>query len=163
MLLGEAGIRDRLGIAAVRRQIVGKGIGCCRVAPLRGEQQATGIEVAEQRQEAQPLVRAALVHHTCSTSVQPKRVALEVACPDVAAPGRAPAVLPRNRRNRTYAFGALKPILVGCLLVVAGCLRRLPTALAAIAAACVRIQPGRTYPRNPKIKPHTFLAYKLTC
>ena len=87
----------------------------------------------------------------------------EVACSEVAAPGRAPAVRPRNRRNRTYAFGALKPVLVGCLLAVAGCLRRLPVALAAIAAVCVRIQPGRTYPRNPKIKPHAFLAYKLTC
>ena len=77
----------------------------------------------------------------------PRPAALQASCREITATAR-------------YAFGALKPILVGCLLAVDGCLRRLP---AAIATACVRIQPGRTYPRNAKIKPHAFLAYKLTC
>lgn len=69
----------------------------------------------------------------------------------------------RHRPNRTYAIGALKPILIGCLLAITNCLRKLPAALAAIASARVRVQPGRHYPRPDRQKPHAHLAYKLQC
>ena len=65
-----------------------------------------------------------------------------------------------SRPNRTYAFGALKPILAGCLLAVEYACAALPNALAAIAQNRCRIQPDRSYPRPPRIKPHLHLAYK---
>ena len=68
-----------------------------------------------------------------------------------------------QRTNRTYAIGALKPILAGCLLQLAHCLHALPAALAAAARAICRVQRGRTYPRPPRIKPHLHLAYKSAC
>lgn len=65
-----------------------------------------------------------------------------------------------SRPNRTYAFGALKPILAGCLLAIEHACAALPNALAAIARNRCRIQPDRSYPRPPRIKPHQHLAYK---
>lgn len=70
---------------------------------------------------------------------------------------------PTCRANRTSAIGILRPILAGCLLRVATCLRHLPTALATIAQSLVRIQPHRQYPRPSRPKPHARLAYKVQC
>lgn len=69
----------------------------------------------------------------------------------------------RHQANRTYAIGALRPILAGCLLRVRVCLQQLPFALHAIAQTLVRIRPGRSYPRPSLPKPHARLAYKLQC
>ena len=66
-----------------------------------------------------------------------------------------------SRPNRIYAIGALKPILAGCLLAIAHARAMLPTVLATIARNRCRIQPGRTYPRPPRAKPHLHLAYKV--
>lgn len=71
--------------------------------------------------------------------------------------------IPPSRANRTYAFGTLKPILIGCLLRVRACLRALPAALAAIVRSRCRIQTGRSYPRSARIKPHAYSTYKLHC
>jgi hypothetical protein len=68
-----------------------------------------------------------------------------------------------KRTNRTYAIGALKPILAGCLLQLAYCLSALPAALAASARVICRVKRGRTYPRPPRTKPHLHLAYKSAC
>ena len=68
-----------------------------------------------------------------------------------------------SQPNRTYAIGTLKPILAGCLLQLAHCLRALPAALAAIAKTRCRVQPDRAYPRPPQRKPHVYLAYKFAC
>lgn len=68
-----------------------------------------------------------------------------------------------HRTNRTYAMGALKPILAGCLLQLAHCLQSLPAALAAAARAICRVQRDRTYPRPQRTKPHLHLAYKFAC
>lgn len=65
-----------------------------------------------------------------------------------------------SRPNRTYAFGTLKPILAGCLLAIKHACAALPQALAAIIRNRCRIQPGRSYPRPPGVKPHLHLAYK---
>lgn len=62
--------------------------------------------------------------------------------------------------NRSYAFGALKPILAGCLLGVDHCLDRLPAVLAAILSSRCRIQPNRSYPRRHRTKPHLSVGYK---
>jgi len=69
----------------------------------------------------------------------------------------------QSRPNRTYAFGALKPILVGCLLRVRACLAALRDALDAIVRSRCRIQPGRSYPRARRVKPHAHSNYKLCC
>jgi hypothetical protein len=68
-----------------------------------------------------------------------------------------------TRPNRTYALGALKPILAGCLLRVKECLRALPTALRAMARMRCRIQPHRSYTRPPRRKPHAYTAYRFNC
>lgn len=65
-----------------------------------------------------------------------------------------------SRPNRTYAFGALKPVLAGCLLGIGQAWAALPDTLAAIARSRCRIQPGRSYPRPPRIKPHLHMSYK---
>ncbi|MDR3454579.1 MAG: IS4 family transposase, partial [Rhodoferax sp.] len=63
--------------------------------------------------------------------------------------------------NRTYALGALKPILGACLLRMRRCLGRLAGVLDSIHQTRCRIQPSRAYPRPPrKAKPHFYLAYK---
>lgn len=66
-----------------------------------------------------------------------------------------------RRPHRAYAIGTLKPILAGCLLRIRHCLDRLAAALDVIAHTRCRIQPGRTYPRPKRSKPHTYAAYKL--
>jgi hypothetical protein len=66
----------------------------------------------------------------------------------------------RSRPNRTYAQGALKPILAGCLLALEHARNQLETVFDAIAHARCRIQPERSYPRPPRVKPHQHLAYK---
>ncbi len=72
-----------------------------------------------------------------------------------------PSTEPSSRPNRTYAIGALHPMLVGCLLCVSACRDALTAALNVIARTRCRIQPGRSYPRPPRNKPHTYSAYKL--
>jgi hypothetical protein len=72
-----------------------------------------------------------------------------------------PSTEPPSRPNRTYAIGALHPIFVGCLLRVSACMDALANALHVIARTRCRIQPGRSYPRPPRVKPHTYSAYKL--
>ena len=66
-----------------------------------------------------------------------------------------------SRPNRIYAIGALKPILAACMLAIAHARAKLPAVLATIARNRCRIQPGRTYPRPPRVKPHLHLAYKV--
>ena len=66
-----------------------------------------------------------------------------------------------SRPNRTYTFGALKPVLAGCLLGIAQAWAALPGTLAAIARSRCRIQPGRSYPRPPRVKPHLHMSYKV--
>ncbi len=68
-----------------------------------------------------------------------------------------------SRPNRTYAIGALRPILTGCLLRVSACMDGLTSALDVIARTRCRIQSGRSYPRPPRTKPHVYSAYKLCC
>lgn len=70
---------------------------------------------------------------------------------------------PTHRTNRSYAFGALKPILAGCLLRVHACLRALADAIRLITRTRCRIQPDRSFPRTSRTKPHAHLAYKLHC
>ena len=72
-------------------------------------------------------------------------------------------VVATSRPNRTYALGALKPILAGCLLGLHGCLRDLSAALDTIVRTRCRIQPGRSYPRPPRTKPHLYTAYRTVC
>lgn len=97
----QADVGDRLGVAAVRRQVVGKGFERRRVAPLRGKQQATGVEVAEQRQEALPLARAALVRahatHGAVVLAGTRRVHVKVQHAPDAAVGH-----PQQARHRTH-------------------------------------------------------------
>jgi len=70
------------------------------------------------------------------------------------------AIQTGSRPNRTYAFGALKPILAGCLLGIAQAWAALPDTLAAMGRSRCRIQPGRSYPRPPRSKPHLHMSYK---
>lgn len=72
-------------------------------------------------------------------------------------------VVATSRPNRTYALGALKPILAGCLLGLHSCLRDLSAALDTIVRTRCRIQPGRSYPRPPRTKPHLYAAYRTVC
>ena len=65
-----------------------------------------------------------------------------------------------SRPNRTYAQGALKPILAGCLLALEHARNQLQTVLDAIACNHCRVQPERSYPRPRRVKPHQHLAYK---
>lgn len=65
-----------------------------------------------------------------------------------------------SRPNRSFAFGALKPILAGCLLGIGACLDALHVALETIARTRCRLQTGRSYPRPPRRKPHRHSAYK---
>lgn len=65
-----------------------------------------------------------------------------------------------SRPNRTYAQGALKPILAGCLLALEHARIPLQTVLDAIQRTRCRSQPGRSYPRPSRAKPHHYLAYK---
>jgi hypothetical protein len=61
------------------------------------------------------------------------------------------AVRTGSRPNRTYAFGALKPVLAGCLLgIESGMGRHCPTPWPPWADSRCRIQPGRSYPRPPR-------------
>lgn len=76
---------------------------------------------------------------------------------------QAMQVEPDSRPNRTYALGTLKPILAGCLLAVRRCLTALRAALEAIALTRCRIQPGRSYPRPKRQKPHLHRAYRSQC
>ena len=75
----------------------------------------------------------------------------------------APLTEPTSRTNRTYAIGALRPMLTGCLLRVNACLDALTSAVDVIARTHCRIQSGRSYPRPPRTKPHSHSAYKLCC
>jgi len=79
--------------------------------------------------------------------------------PGATTPGSGPATRP----NRTYALGALRPILAGCLLRLKHCLRALDVALLACANALCRIQLNRSYPRPPRVKPRVHSAYRLGC
>ncbi len=72
-------------------------------------------------------------------------------------------VIATTRPNRTYALGALKPILAGCLIGVHACLHDLRAALDAIVRTRCRTQPGRSYPRPPRTKPHLYAAYRTVC
>lgn len=72
-------------------------------------------------------------------------------------------VIAASRPNRTYALGALKPILAGCLLGLQASLRALRAALDAIVQSRCRIQPGRSYPRPSRTKPHLYAAYRTVC
>lgn len=74
-----------------------------------------------------------------------------------------PDVIPSSRPNRTYAFGTLKPILAGCLLRVRAWVTALRAALDAIVRTRCRIQPGRCYPREKRVKPHAHSNFKLCC
>lgn len=65
-----------------------------------------------------------------------------------------------SRPNRTYAQGALKPILAGCLLALEHARNQLQTVLDAISHARCHIQPERSFPRPRRVKPHQHLAYK---
>lgn len=65
-----------------------------------------------------------------------------------------------SRPNRTYAFGALKPILAGCLLGIAHAWAALTDTLVSISRTRCRIQTGRSYPRLHKVKPHLYMSYK---
>ena len=77
-------------------------------------------------------------------------------------PETAMAVEPGCRPNRTYAIGALKPILAGCLLAVRRCLKLLAQALDAVVATRCRRQPGRTYSRGlMRAKPHASRGYRM--
>lgn len=67
---------------------------------------------------------------------------------------------PPSRPNRTYAQGALKPILAGCLLALEHARNQLQTVLDTIACNHCRVQPERSYPRPSRVKPHQHLAYK---
>lgn len=68
-----------------------------------------------------------------------------------------------SRPNRTAAFGAFAPILVGCLLRIGKCLAKLEATLDLIIKTRCRIQRGRSYPRPPRIKPHAYSGYKGRC
>ena len=68
-----------------------------------------------------------------------------------------------SRPNRTAAFGALAPILVGCLPNIRKCLIKLKSALDLIISTRCRIQRGRSYPRPPRVKPHAHSGYKGRC
>jgi hypothetical protein len=72
-------------------------------------------------------------------------------------------VIATSRPNRTYALGALKPILAGCLLGLHACLRDLRAALDVIVRTRCRIQSGRSYPRPLRTKPHLYAAYRTGC
>lgn len=73
-----------------------------------------------------------------------------------------PDAAPRpSRPNRTFAIGTLKAIFAGCLLRVSHCLKALRDALTVIAKTRCRIQPDRSYPRAPRIKPHAYSNYKV--
>jgi hypothetical protein len=65
------------------------------------------------------------------------------------------------RPNRTYAIGALKPILAGCLLSVRGCIASLGNALAVIIVTRCRRQANRSYPRPRRVKPHAHRTYRM--
>lgn len=65
-----------------------------------------------------------------------------------------------TRPNRTYAFGALKLVLAGCLFGIKKAWEALPDTLKAIAQNRCRIQPGRSYPRPRRVKPHLHMSYK---
>lgn len=69
-------VRDRPGIAAVRGQIPGESLEGGRILASCGEQQTARIHVAEHRQVAMPLVRAALV----GADPAHRRVILALAC-----------------------------------------------------------------------------------
>lgn len=62
--------------------------------------------------------------------------------------------------NRTYALGALGAIVAGCLIGNAHCRAALPSVLDAILHTRRRRQPGRSYPRNQRSKPHLSSAYR---
>jgi Transposase DDE domain len=66
-----------------------------------------------------------------------------------------------DRANRTYAIGALKGVIVSCLLRLHGAAESLRKALKAIAAARCRIKPNRRYPRRKRDKTHAYLGYKV--
>ncbi len=89
--------------------------------------------------------------------------ALTASVPHAARDDAGEPATPTQRPNRTYAIGTLKPILVGCLLRVKHCLCALADALAVIARTRCRIQPGRTYPRPHRHKPHLYAAYRMAC
>ena len=65
-----------------------------------------------------------------------------------------------SRPNRTYAQGALKRILAGCLLALEHVRIPLQTALDAIQRTRCRPPPGRSYPRPARVKSHHHLACK---
>jgi hypothetical protein len=67
----------------------------------------------------------------------------------------------QSRPNRTAAFGALRPILIGCLLRVDSCLTKLHKVIDLITSTRCRIQQGRSYPRKQRAKPHLYSSYKL--
>ena len=79
----------------------------------------------------------------------------DLAEPEPAKPGRLPA-----RPNRTYALGALKPLLAGCLLGQAHCLAALPSVLAAILDTHRATKAGRSYPRKARSKTHLSRCYR---
>lgn len=81
-------------------------------------------------------------------------------CALLSGSGTDDAIQTGSRPNRTYAFGALKPILAGCLLGIAQAWAALPDTLAAMGRSRCRIQPGRSYPRPPRSKPHLHMSYK---
>lgn len=68
---------------------------------------------------------------------------------------------PLSRPNRTYALGAFKPILAGCLLAIEHAQNLLKTVLDSVSRSRCRIQHGRSYPRRHRVKTHMYFAYKV--
>lgn len=67
----------------------------------------------------------------------------------------------RSRPNRTYALGALKPVIVGCLFAVRGARAALRRALEAVLnTRCRDRKTRKSYPRPPRKKPHLCATYR---
>ncbi len=131
------------------------------------DEPSTGLDLAAREQlletidtlgDTHPEVASVLVTHHLEELPSSTTHALLIADTPV---DDTPSTEPSSRPNRTYAIGALHPMLVGCLLCVSACRDALTAALNVIARTRCRIQPGRSYPRPPRNKPHTYSAYKL--
>lgn len=83
----------------------------------------------------------------------------DIEAADLRPEARTPDRLP-ERPNRTYAVGALKPIVAGCLLGHAGCREALPQVLAAIFTTRHAAKVGRSCPRPTRTKTHLSSCYR---
>lgn len=67
----------------------------------------------------------------------------------------------RSRSNRTFALGALKSAIVGCLFAVRGTRAALRRALdAVITSHCRDRKTCKSYPRPPSMNPHLSATYR---